>query len=89
MTITALAAAAALDRSTMGRNLNPLLHRRLVKISSSEDQREHLVRLTREGRAAIKRALPRWTAVQTQVQSVVKVDAIHRLIERIESANAN
>jgi DNA-binding MarR family transcriptional regulator len=84
LTITALAAAAALDRSTMGRNLNPLQRRRLVNIMSSKDQRERLVRVTRAGRAAIKRALPRWDAVQSQVESVTDVRSIHRLVERIE-----
>ena len=84
LTIAALAAAAALDRSTMGRNLNPLQRRRLVNIMSSKDQRERLVRVTRAGRAAIKRALPRWDAVQSQVESVTDVRSIHRLVERIE-----
>ncbi|HET7679428.1 MAG TPA: MarR family transcriptional regulator [Xanthobacteraceae bacterium] len=84
LTITALAAAAALDRSTMGRNLHPLQRRRLVNIAGSKDQRERLVRVTRAGRAAIKRALPRWDAVQSRVESVTDVRSIHRLVERIE-----
>jgi len=84
LTITALAAATALDRSTMGRNLNPLQRRRLVNLVGSKDQRERLVRVTREGRAAIKRALPRWKAVQSQVRSVIEVPSIDQLLERIE-----
>lgn len=84
LTITALAAAAALDRSTMGRNLNPLQRRRLVNIVGSKDQRERLVRVTHAGRAAIKRALPRWDAVQRQVESATDVPSIYRLLERVE-----
>ena len=68
----------------MGRNLNPLQRRRLVNIVGSKDQRERLVHVTHAGRAAIKRALPRWNAVQSQVDSVTDVPSIHRLVERIE-----
>jgi DNA-binding MarR family transcriptional regulator len=88
LTITALAAAAALDRSTMGRNLEPLRRRRLVKLFSGEDQRERVVRLTPEGRAAIRRALPRWERMQRQLRSFVKIDSINRLVERFESLKA-
>jgi DNA-binding MarR family transcriptional regulator len=84
LTITALAAAAALDRSTMGRNLAPLRRRRLVKLQSGEDQRERVVRLTPEGRAAIRRALPRWEGMQRRLRSLVKIDSINRLVGRFE-----
>ena len=84
LTVTALATAAALDRSTMGRNLKPLQRRRLVNIVGSKDQRERLVHVTHAGRAAIKRALPRWEVVQSQVDSVTDVPSVHRLVERIE-----
>ena len=84
LTITALASAAALDRSTMGRNLNPLQRRRLVKLAISKDQRERLVGLTPDGRVAIRRALPRWEATQRQVRSVIGAGAIDTLAARIE-----
>jgi DNA-binding MarR family transcriptional regulator len=55
--VTRLAAEAALDRSTMGRNLNPLERRGLVRIEvGNVDQREHVAHLTAAGEAAIEAA---------------------------------
>jgi len=52
--VTRLAAEAALDRSTMGRNLNPLERRGLVRIEvGNVDQRERVAYLTAAGAAAI------------------------------------
>src|SRR6202171_804248 len=57
--VTRLAAEAALDRSTMGRNLDPLERRGLVKIKvGNEDHRESVAHLTAAGEAAIDAALP-------------------------------
>jgi DNA-binding MarR family transcriptional regulator len=55
-----LAAEAALDRSTMGRNLNPLERRGLVRIEVwNVDQRERVAHLTAAGEARA-RARRRW-----------------------------
>jgi DNA-binding MarR family transcriptional regulator len=89
LTITALAAAAALDRSTMGRNLNPLQRRRWVKLLSGQDQRERVVGLTRAGRGVIRQALPHWEKVQTQVRSVIAAGSIDRLAARVESLSSS
>ena len=52
--VTRLAAEAALDRSTMGRNLNPLERRGLVRIKvGNADQRERVAYLTAAGEAAL------------------------------------
>jgi DNA-binding MarR family transcriptional regulator len=56
--VTRLAAEAALDRPTMGRNLNPLERRGLVRIEvGNVDQRERVAYLTAAGEAAIEAAL--------------------------------
>src|SRR6201997_5498618 len=48
--ITRLATEAALDRSTMGRNLDPLERRGLVRINvGNADQRERIAHLTAAG----------------------------------------
>jgi DNA-binding MarR family transcriptional regulator len=63
--VTRLAAEAALDRSTMGRNLNPLERRGLVQIEvGNVDQREHVAYLTAAGEAAIEATLPYWRKAQ-------------------------
>ncbi len=55
--VTRLAAEAALDRSTMGRNLDPLERRGFVRQSvNAADQRERVAALTDAGRAALSAA---------------------------------
>jgi DNA-binding MarR family transcriptional regulator len=59
--VTRLASEVALDRSTMGRNLNPLERRGLVRIKvGNADQRERIAYLTAAGEAAIAAAVPHW-----------------------------
>src|ERR1700716_1695450 len=67
--VTRLAAEAALDRSTMGRNLDPLERRGLVKIKvGNEDHRERVAHLTAAGERAIEAALPYWRAAQERTR---------------------
>lgn len=82
--ITRLAAEAALDRSTMGRNLDPLERRGLVRVAVGEaDGRERVAHLTEAGAAAIEAALPHWRAVQEQVTALVQPHAIGRLADQL------
>ncbi|KAB1072759.1 MarR family winged helix-turn-helix transcriptional regulator [Methylobacterium planeticum] len=66
--VTRLAAETDLDRSTMGRNLDPLERRGLVRLSvGRRDQRERVAALTEAGEAAIAAALPHWRAIQARL----------------------
>lgn len=66
--VTRLAAEVAIDRSTMGRNLDPLERRGLVLLTVSDtDQRARTVHLTKAGEAAIEAALPFWHAAQEEM----------------------
>ena len=82
--VTRLAAEAALDRSTMGRNLDPLERRGLVLVTAGEtDGRERIARLTAAGEAAIAAALPAWRAAQDRVAALVPPDAIDSLARQL------
>jgi DNA-binding MarR family transcriptional regulator len=71
--VTRLAAEAALDRSTMGRNLNPLERRGLVRIEAGNiDRRERVAHLTAAGEAAIEVALPAGLA-----PALIGIEACH------------
>ena len=84
--ITRLAAEAALDRSTMGRNLNPLERRGLVRIEvGNVDQREHVAYLTSAGEAAIEAALPYWRKVQERTAALVRPSAIGELANQLDA----
>ncbi len=56
-----------MDRTTLTRNLKPLLERRLVKMGKGEDRRQRTIQLTQNGKTALARALPLWKKVQNQV----------------------
>src|ERR1700730_1047061 len=87
--VTRLAAEAALDRSMMGRNLNPLERRGLVRIEAGNvDQREHVAYLTAAGEAAIEAALPYWRKAQDRIAALVQPSAIGELAHRPPRAGA-
>ncbi|UCO96757.1 MarR family winged helix-turn-helix transcriptional regulator [Metapseudomonas lalkuanensis] len=65
--ITSLAEALGLDRSTLGRNLKVLEGKGLVHLEGGEDQRNRLVSLTPAGRACLDEALQAWEQVQVRL----------------------
>jgi DNA-binding MarR family transcriptional regulator len=84
--VTRLAAEAALDRSTMGRNLNPLERRGLVRFRvGNSDQRERIAYLTPAGEAAIAAALPHWRKAQKQIAALVQPSAIAELADQLDA----
>ena len=61
----AFAALMAMDRTTMGRNLQPLEREGLVAVAIDPvDRRGRLVSLTAEGQARLDAARPLWAAAQ-------------------------
>ncbi|AIS11770.1 MarR family transcriptional regulator [Pseudomonas chlororaphis subsp. aurantiaca] len=65
--ISSLAEAMGLDRSTLGRNLRVLEGEGLVRLSEGEDQRNRIVQLTEEGQQRLLAALPAWEAAQQRL----------------------
>jgi DNA-binding MarR family transcriptional regulator len=84
--ITRLAAEAALDRSTMGRNLDPLERRGLVKMEPGAiDQRERIACLTLAGVAAIEAALPHWRMAQKRIAALTGHAAIGEMARQLST----
>lgn len=65
--VTAIAERLAMDRTTMTRNLAPLIRGGYVKIGTGKNRRTRAVQITDKGRAAIARATPLWAAAQSQL----------------------
>ena len=59
-----LAEAALMDRSTLSRNLKPLLDAKLIAVRSGEDRRRKEFSLTPRGSSRLGAAYPRWREVQ-------------------------
>ncbi|WP_271103479.1 MarR family winged helix-turn-helix transcriptional regulator [Pseudomonas tohonis] len=86
--ITELAEALGLDRSTLGRNLRVLEGRGLVRMDEGEDQRNRLVALTTDGTACVAAALQAWEGVQVRMTERLgdeRRDALMALLGELET----
>ena len=63
----------ATDRTTLTRNLRPLLKDGLIERASSGDRRRHELVATFAGRALFKRALPLWVEAEQEVRAAMGV----------------
>ena len=66
-TMTELAEALVMDRTTLTRNLKPLRARGLVESVAGEDRREKHIAITPKGREAMQRAAPAWREAQATI----------------------
>jgi len=86
LTMTELAQLAALDRTTLTRNLKPLIERGFVRIVSGKDRRERLVTITDDGRRALREALPRWEQAQDSMIDGLGQEATSDLLGLLRAA---
>jgi DNA-binding MarR family transcriptional regulator len=77
-TINRLVEQLGMDRTTLTRNLKPLVGKGLVSIVSGTDQRTREVSLTEKAEGKIKTALPLWEAAQNKfLNSVGETEWTH------------
>ena len=62
-----LAELLVMDRTTLTRNLKPLLDQGLLESVEGADRRRRPVAITAQGRAALARALPYWREAQASL----------------------
>lgn len=66
----AFAEIMAMDRTTLGRNLQPLERDGLIAVAPDpEDRRSRILAVTGEGRARLARTRPLWAAAQQELES--------------------
>jgi DNA-binding MarR family transcriptional regulator len=65
--LTLLATTLLMDRTTLTRNLKPMVRRGLIRIEQEEDQRVRKICLTEEGKQIYETALPLWEGVQLRI----------------------
>lgn len=85
VSITQLADLLATDRTTLTRNLRPLLATGLIERAATGDRRRHELVATQAGRALFKRALPLWAEAEQKVRDAMggKLTAdLHGALER-------
>lgn len=86
--ISDLADAMGLDRSTLGRNLKVLESAGLVQLDGGADQRHRLVRLTAQGAPVFERAKLAWADAQAELGrrlGEARREALMLLLDDLES----
>jgi len=68
-----LARTLTVDRSTLTRNLQPLVRTGLVKTATPRNARASTVRLTAKGRRLLTRTLPLWEEAQKRFEAKVGI----------------
>jgi DNA-binding MarR family transcriptional regulator len=89
---TALAEKLGMDRTTLTRNLRPLIKARWVAVASGEDRRQHLLQLTTSGKKKLNHTLLLWEKIQSQFVSELGTEPLQELrtlLRRVESAVAS
>lgn len=71
VSITELSEMLSTDRTTLTRNLRPLLSSGLIERSATGDKRRHELVATAAGRTLFKRALPLWAAAEQEVRAAM------------------
>ena len=66
--LTLLAETLVMDRTTLTRNLKPLVRKGLIRIDHEEDQRIRKVVLTEAGRSQFETALSHWKRTQARIR---------------------
>lgn len=85
--ITDLAEAMGLERSTLGRNLRVLEGRGMVELSGGADQRNRLVALTPAGERLLGEARGAWQAAQVALKQRLQpqhLDALDELLASLD-----
>ena len=64
----------AMDRTTLTRNLSPLVKKGLVKVSVGSDRRSRPITVTSKGKSTLEKALPYWQEAQSHILDAVGAD---------------
>lgn len=84
-----LAAKLGMDRTTLTRNLKPLELARLVKAAGqSEDRRQRLLCLTKEGQRRLKRSYEQWEKIQIEFAMSLGAGELEKLRSVLQVAEA-
>jgi len=80
-TVSQLAHATGLDRSTLGRNIRLLESMTLLTSQRGQDARTRTLSLTKKGGAALTRAAPLWANLQSQLAQKLGTQKRELLLE--------
>ncbi len=79
--LTKLAEVLVMDRTTLTRNLKPLVAKGWVGTAEAEDQRVRRIALTDAGREVLGAALPLWRGAQAQLAEGLGPERLTELLD--------
>lgn len=89
--MTKLAEMMVTDRTTLARNLDPLVKSGLINVEHGDDRRKRIISITAEGRKRMTEAYPVWKETQEEVQKMMGHDhwssmmsEVSNLVDRIQ-----
>jgi DNA-binding MarR family transcriptional regulator len=88
LTLSELADAQAMDRTTLSRNLAPLARVGYVTVSPGRDRRRRAARLTPAGRDALQRARPLWQQAQDRIDRERGLARMRELLTELDTLSA-
>lgn len=83
--ISDLSKVMVMDRTTLTRNLRPLIKLHFVKISSGKDQRARIIVLTEKGRRALEKSYPYWQIAQSKLVEDLEPEEYRNLLSNLAS----
>lgn len=83
---TSLAEKVGMDRTTLTRNLQPLIRAKWVTVGAGEDRRQHLLQLTAAGKRKFVRSSPLWQEAQRQFLAQIGSESLQQLRATLSSA---
>jgi DNA-binding MarR family transcriptional regulator len=83
--VAELAEALGLERTTLTRNLKPLLEAGWLELKPGPDARQRIVTITASGREMLKRAYLAWRRAQTAFETLMGRDAVRALHQQLDT----
>ncbi len=80
-----LARELGMDRTTLSRDVKPLIAAGWVELASGEDARQRMVKVTANGKRLVARAQPIWRQAQDAIEASMgkaNIDALHARLDQ-------
>lgn len=84
--VATLAMRLSTERTTLTRNLKPLIEAGWVELKPGEDARQRIVMITGAGRDRIKAAKQAWRRAQTELERALGMDMVRSLHMQVDTA---
>jgi DNA-binding MarR family transcriptional regulator len=85
---SSLAEKVGMERTTLTRNLRPLIRAGWVAVAAGKDRRQHLLQLTATGKQKLMHSLPLWEQAQSQFLSRIGSQSLQELRALLASAES-